>query len=396
MKTPALADSTLSMRNRDYFSLLWQIPLILGSSTLSLLIRCSWPWHSLYSLHWRQKLQSTLLNSVTTTLNFRQQSYFISRRESTGLQVEAYCAAKGIKHQRVHVSLSTGTEIPSPALHIITLRDANPSGPTIFYAHGGGYQSPLRSGVAIPFVSRMASSCKAAKIAILEYSLTPATQYPGQFVQAVEGLRYLIDKGCAPSDIVLVGDSAGGHLIASVILHLQSPAPGLPPIDLQGTSFRAAILISPWLRMSEDRYEARVNKRYDFLHAKLLQHYANLFNPDKNHLWANPMEAHDAKSLWSKAVGQSGVVNRLLVTAGDAELLFDSCKSFMAEHVAGQTVVMDPTAKGTDLKSAIQDARAVLAIGLHEVHIQPLFDASQNYYKGGTMTAILYFLSILI
>ncbi|KAF4333243.1 alpha beta hydrolase fold-3 [Fusarium beomiforme] len=395
MNTPAPVDGTLSMRNWDYFSLLWQIPLILGSSILSLLIRCSWPWHSLYSLHWRQKLQSTLLNSVTTTLNLRQQSYFISRRESTGLQVAAYCAAKSIKHHRVDVSLPNGTEIPSPGLHIITLRNANPSDPTIFYAHGGGYQSPLRSGVAIPLVSRMANCCKAAKIVILEYSLTPATQYPGQFVQAVEGLRYLIDNGCAPSDIVLAGDSAGGHLIASVILHLQIPAPGLSPIDLQGTTIRAAILLSPWLRMNEDRNEARVNERYDFLHAKLLQHYANLFNPDENHIWANPMEAHDAKSLWSKAVGQSGVVNRLLVTTGDAELLFDTCKSFMEEYVAGQTVVMDPTAKGTDLKSAIEAARAVLAIGLHEVHIQPSFDASQNYYKGGTMTAMSYFLDAL-
>lgn len=291
--------------------------------------------------------------------------------------------------------LPNGPKIPSPVLHIITTKDANPSGPTIFYAHGGGYQAPLASSNVIPLVSHMAHCCKAAKIVILEYSLTPATQYPGQLIQAVEGLRYLIDNGCAPSDVVLAGDSAGGHLIATVILHLQTQAPGLSSIDLQGTSLRAAVLLSPWLRINEDRNEARVNERYDFLHAKLLQHYATLLNPDETHIWANPMQGHEAKSLWYKAVGQSGVVRKLLVTAGDAELLFDSCKSLMAEYVGGQTAVMDPAAREADLKHVIQSARAVLAVGLNEVHIQASFDASQNYYKGGTMTAISYFFQTL-
>ncbi|GLA29254.1 hypothetical protein AnigIFM63326_007153 [Aspergillus niger] len=53
-----------------------------------------------------------------------------------------------------------------------------------------------------------------AGMLFLPYELTPTAQYPHQMKQAVALLQYVIeDLGKLPSDIVLLGDSAGAHLI---------------------------------------------------------------------------------------------------------------------------------------------------------------------------------------
>ncbi|KAJ6782482.1 hypothetical protein PWT90_07888 [Aphanocladium album] len=394
MDTPTRGYNALPMRKRDYISLLLKFPVILCSFGASLLARCWWPHHSLYALHWRQKLAMALMQSITKTMNLHQLDLLVALRKTSAVQIVSYCAANGLEHRQVDVQFpAANPQFPSPSLHIVTPPDTNPEGPTLFYAHGGGYQSPMRAGSHVRLALYMASACRAARVVFLAYSYTPAARYPGQLVQAVEGLRCLMDEeGSDPADIVLAGDSAGGHLVASVLLHLQRPAPGIAPLELNGRRFRAAVLLSPWLLMGQGRKEVTVDTPYDFLRAGHVQHFTDLFQPDREHVWACPVEGPSAKSLWSQAVGPSGVVDRLLTTAGDAELLFDSCRIFMTEYVGGQTVVANSSAKITDLKATIQGATAVFAIGPREVHVQPGLDAYMGYYGGSSMTAITCFL----
>ena len=164
---------------------------------------------------------------------FKEKNYFIYNKyivSAFDVQIQEYCDARGVRHERATVALPI-TEFHSAHLHLVTLSDASPSGPTLFYAHGGGYQYPMRARGCMPLVFYLARSWKAARIAFLEYSLTPTTQYPGQLIQAIEALRYLIDQGTSPSDLVLGGDSAGGYLIAGLLLHMKKPAPRVRPLE---------------------------------------------------------------------------------------------------------------------------------------------------------------------
>ncbi|KXX81393.1 Neutral cholesterol ester hydrolase 1 [Madurella mycetomatis] len=87
---------------------------------------------------------------------------------------------------------------------------------------------------------RCATFCHAKQAIILEYSLAPKHLYPEQLVQWVSVLRYLIEDGSVqPGDVILTGDSAGGH-----------------------GQFRAALLVSPFTRLLMDAksYESNAGK----------------------------------------------------------------------------------------------------------------------------------------
>lgn len=70
----------------------------------------------------------------------------------------------------------------------------------------------------------------------------------------------------------------------------------MPPLDLQGRPLRAPVLLSPWLRLKEDREAAVTNEAYDFIHAKQVDHFATLFNPAFGHMWANPIDTDGANT----------------------------------------------------------------------------------------------------
>ncbi|KAG5918833.1 hypothetical protein E4U42_006721, partial [Claviceps africana] len=63
---------------------------------------------------------------------------------------------------------------------------------------------------------------------VLQYGLTSrdANQYPRQLRQATSLVRHLVHaQDVAPSRILLLGDSAGAHLLLGLALHLRNPNP---------------------------------------------------------------------------------------------------------------------------------------------------------------------------
>lgn len=57
---------------------------------------------------------------------------------------------------------------------------------------------------------------------MLEYTLSPDESCPRQLEQAVEALRYVL-RLTNPENIILAGDSAGGHLIAGLLSWIIHP-----------------------------------------------------------------------------------------------------------------------------------------------------------------------------
>jgi acetyl esterase/lipase len=156
--------------------------------------------------------------------------------------------------------------------------------------------------------------------------------YPRQLQQAVSLMKYLLfSQSVHPSAITLIGDSAGGHLALSLLLHLAHPNPLVPPLAMEGLLSGAA-LISPWVVNASPECESmRSNKEKDVLSAPALKYWTTNFMGDStpdhwNSLLTTPAE------WWADLP-----VADILITYGDNELLRDGiselCDAMTAGHV---------------------------------------------------------------
>jgi epsilon-lactone hydrolase len=117
--------------------------------------------------------------------------------------------------------------------------------PTILYLHGGGYVLGSAFGYR-PLAGALAVAAGTGAL-VPEYRLAPEHPYPAAVEDAVNAFRWMIDRGIAPADVTVAGDSAGCGLALSLLLTLRErglPLPGAvvllcPAVDL---TFR---LLSP-------------------------------------------------------------------------------------------------------------------------------------------------------
>lgn len=120
----------------------------------------------------------------------------------------------------------------------------------------------------------------------------------------------------SPSVITLIGDSAGAHLMLSLILHLGHPNPLVSPLKIKG-QFAGAVLISPWvtLETSADSMQFKANR--DLLCSVALAY------------WARNTLGDAASDSWSKLLltpteqWNDLSVDEVVVIYGDDELLRD-------------------------------------------------------------------------
>jgi monoterpene epsilon-lactone hydrolase len=104
----------------------------------------------------------------------------------------------------------------------------------VLYLHGGGYVS----GAPIyyrHFTWRIANVAR-AHVWALEYRLAPESPFPAALKDAVAAYNWLADKPTA-SELFIMGDSAGGGLVLSLLLRLRDAGIPLP---------YAAVAMSPW------------------------------------------------------------------------------------------------------------------------------------------------------
>jgi acetyl esterase/lipase len=104
----------------------------------------------------------------------------------------------------------------------------------ILYVHGGGFYS----GSLDTHRASAASFAKAASadVLLIDYRLTPEYPYPAQIDDTLTAYLWLLDAGYENSNIVVLGDSAGGNLAIEAMLR---------QIRLRGPTPAAVIAISP-------------------------------------------------------------------------------------------------------------------------------------------------------
>jgi acetyl esterase/lipase len=101
----------------------------------------------------------------------------------------------------------------------------------------------------------------------LEYTLVPDKIYPTQIDQTILGYQFLLSI-VDSSRICVSGDSAGGTLILSLLLHL-----GMEGVEKARPGF--ALLISPWTTIVSSRNR---DTRSDYLNAESLHLYGRQYS----------------------------------------------------------------------------------------------------------------------
>ncbi|OOF92445.1 hypothetical protein ASPCADRAFT_509415 [Aspergillus carbonarius ITEM 5010] len=209
----------------------------------------------------------------------------------------------------------------------------------LIYYPGGGYVYPMVP-THLCYIDNIITDLKRAAIDVgvllLHYDLAPTARPPRQLEQAIGALRYAIETlGKRPSDIVILGDSAGGHLALSVLSHLAHPHPSIPALSLTG-NLAGALLLSPWMIDSRADYEShRQNADRDSLSLGTLNSWADMYlgdtTPDN---YSQPAGA--PKNWW-----RSLPVKKIFIGVGGDEVMLDStvetARKIEAEH-AGVTL----------------------------------------------------------
>lgn len=120
--------------------------------------------------------------------------------------------------------------------------------------HGGGYVG----GSVYTHRKMFAHLAKAvgARAVLPAYSHTPERQYPAQLHEVTAVYRAILDGGVEPGHVAVTGDSAGGGMAVSLMLHAK--AEGLP--------LAAALApLSPWTDMTQSGASVVTNRPTDLL-----------------------------------------------------------------------------------------------------------------------------------
>ena len=167
----------------------------------------------------------------------------------------------------------------------------------------------------------------------------PEGAFPAQLHQATRAIEYLFANGCDPSNLQLVGDSAGGNLLWQLLSHLLHPIPSpqVPPLKLpSGKRLRGAYTMSPWVSLSRlEQYSHRKNYYYALTSGEEKPGQLYVAQLPESHIpYAEPILVPDD---WYS--GLNNIVDRILVSTGAEERFFDQDVVFFGFEVNVLTVV---------------------------------------------------------
>jgi epsilon-lactone hydrolase len=177
--------------------------------------------------------RASIVRSVTGTyfgLISRRRSNVQSMRQRWHLLSKLLRVARGVAVGRSEIA----------GLHAEWLTpEAAADKKLLLYLHGGAYIMGS-CDTHRQLVSHIARAA-AVRALVPEYRLAPEHPFPAALEDALRLYRALRADGCAPADIVIAGDSAGGGLAMATLLALRDA--GEPPPA-------AACLLSPWLDLA--------------------------------------------------------------------------------------------------------------------------------------------------
>lgn len=215
------------------------------------------------------------------------------------------------------VTTTSGSLGGVPTLEITTA-DTRPDAVLLWF-HGGWYTmgSP-RTGAAL---SSDVAGRTGAKVVSVDYRLAPEHPYPAACQDARAAYRALLDSGASPHDVAMVGESAGGGLVASTLASLAEEGVPQPA---------AGVLFSPWtdLTLSGDSMTTKVGIDPAFVPEKVSVRVADYVG-----------DADPADPAISPIFADLRGLPPLLIQAGSYEIVLDDSVRLAARAAAADVSV---------------------------------------------------------
>ena len=190
---------------------------------------------------------------------------------------------------------------------------------TLLYLHGGGYT--FHGGVSKRFAAMLAHHTGAAVFAH-DYRLTPEHPNPAQADDALAAWSYLSAKIPA-KDMVVIGDSAGGHMALMLLQTLKARGDEQPSL---------CIGLCPWTDIGDRGKSLRDNDRYDLVQGWMALQFGR---------WLDPQGAYGREALSPIYHDYSGLAP-IYLQAGGREVLRDMIVEFAKiQRAKGADVSLD-------------------------------------------------------
>ena len=203
-----------------------------------------------------------------------------------------------------------------------------------------------------------------------EYRLTPEHPHPAQAEDAKAAWVY-VTADRAPEDVVVIGDSAGGHMTLCLLLSLQERGLEQPAL---------AVGLCPWTDIGDRGKSLTENDRYDLVQGWMAVEFGR---------WLDPGGRFGRKALSPIAHDYTGLAP-LYLQAGGREVLRDMIVDFAEVQARnGAQVMLDLWPQMPHdfqlFDSTAPDAGAALDRITHAVHWAM---GERDGFAPGTMTVI--------
>ncbi|MCB1511474.1 MAG: alpha/beta hydrolase fold domain-containing protein [Hyphomicrobiaceae bacterium] len=141
------------------------------------------------------------------------------------------------------------------------------SSAVLLYFHGGGYA--FHGAMSRRFASMLAHHV-GARVFAPDYRLTPEHAHPAQAEDALAAWRY-IAKSTPPKHVVVIGDSAGGHMGLMLLQALRSEGGAQPSL---------CVGLCPWTDIGDRGASLRGNDRYDLVQGWMALRFGEWLDPE--------------------------------------------------------------------------------------------------------------------
>lgn len=104
--------------------------------------------------------------------------------------------------------------------------DNSPKDKVLLYLHGGGFIFAA-STLHYDMVAHLAKMM-GVRALMVDYRLAPKHPFPAALDDCVSAYQWLLTQGFSSENIVIAGDSAGGNLTLTTVMHLRDNGESLP------------------------------------------------------------------------------------------------------------------------------------------------------------------------
>jgi acetyl esterase/lipase len=122
----------------------------------------------------------------------------------------------------------------------------------VLFLHGGGFI--IGSPSLYRHVTWRIAAAARARVLAVDYRLAPENPFPAALEDVTAAYHWLLDRGADPRRLAVMGDSAGGGLVFSLMLRVRDEGVPLPA---------AAVALSPWTDLALTGPSLRLNAAAD-------------------------------------------------------------------------------------------------------------------------------------